>query len=177
MKRISFLPSGQHQSIKDIAENFETISDSLSYYYTSVESKALNHPLRTEEELSEGYRCSMRELEMMTCLGLLAAIEALFRLDYIARVEKKLKDPMSQDFRRIYNRHKLDVRFDDLIKVWKRRRPTFRVYFERLTVALHFRHWLAHGRYWSPRLGRRHGYLDIYDLASSIEDDVSFEAL
>jgi hypothetical protein len=34
-----------------------------------------------------------------------------------------------------------------------------------LRGAFRFRHWLAHGRYWTPKLGRRYNYEDVYALA------------
>jgi hypothetical protein len=37
-----------------------------------------------------------------------------------------------------------------------------------LRGALNFRHWIAHGRYWEPKLGRAYGFADIYNLAKGI---------
>ncbi len=176
MRRPSFSPSGQHLSISDIADHFEGVKDSLSYYYTSRESRAANHPLATEEELEKEYRAAIFELEMTTCLSLLVALEALFRLDYLFRAEMRLKDDMSREFGKIYARHRERARFDILLKVWKRRVPAIREHMQRLSAAAHFRDWLAHGRYWIPHLARKHGYLDIYELASAIEQEVSFKS-
>jgi hypothetical protein len=34
-----------------------------------------------------------------------------------------------------------------------------------LRGAFRFRHWLAHGRYWTPKLGRRYDFDDVFALA------------
>jgi hypothetical protein len=34
-----------------------------------------------------------------------------------------------------------------------------------LRGAFKFRHWLAHGRYWKPKFGRRYDFNDIYTIA------------
>lgn len=34
-----------------------------------------------------------------------------------------------------------------------------------LAGAFRYRHWLAHGRYWQPKLGRKYDYLSVFGLA------------
>jgi hypothetical protein len=34
--------------------------------------------------------------------------------------------------------------------------------------ALSFRHWLAHGRYWTPKLGRRYAVRDVFEIAERL---------
>ena len=38
-----------------------------------------------------------------------------------------------------------------------------------------YRHWLAHGRYWTPKIGRECDYDDIYALAESVYNGFPFE--
>ena len=38
-----------------------------------------------------------------------------------------------------------------------------------MITAFKYRHWLAHGRYWEPKLGRIYDYYSLYDLAYSME--------
>jgi hypothetical protein len=37
-----------------------------------------------------------------------------------------------------------------------------------LRGAFNFRHWLAHGRYWEPKLGRNYDFVTVYGLAASV---------
>jgi hypothetical protein len=34
--------------------------------------------------------------------------------------------------------------------------------------ALNLRHWLAHGRYWNPKLGRTYSPGDVYDISADL---------
>jgi len=37
-----------------------------------------------------------------------------------------------------------------------------------LRGAFKFRHWLAHGSYWPPKLGRRYDFTFVYSLADDV---------
>jgi hypothetical protein len=37
-----------------------------------------------------------------------------------------------------------------------------------LKAAFLYRHWLAHGRYWKPKLGRVHDFDSLYLLAQTV---------
>ena len=40
-----------------------------------------------------------------------------------------------------------------------------------LRGAFRFRHWLAHGRYWNPKLGQKYDFVSVYSLAANVLGD------
>jgi hypothetical protein len=60
------------------------------------------------------------------------------------------------------------------LPVWKRE-PTIRAgLISDLIGAFRYRDWLAHGRYWPPKLGRKYDYESVYKLAEDILDSFPF---
>ncbi len=101
---------------------------------------------------------------------MLTALEAAFRVDYLYRCQKKMKDDLSRAFRKIYRDREENARLDeDIFETWKRKSlaPGPRLIGE-LRGAFKFRHWLAHGRYWEPKLGRKYDFNFIYSLADDV---------
>jgi len=41
---------------------------------------------------------------------------------------------------------------------------TSNLFFE-LKLAFKFRHWIAHGRYWKPKIGKKYDFNEIFKLA------------
>ena len=99
-------------------------------------------------------------------MSLLSAIEASLRIDYLNRVYRREKDDLSKIFRKIHknkaNKASLE---EDILSSWKKYHPSFQSIFSDLLGALKYRHWLAHGRYWGPKLGRQYDFYSIYIIA------------
>ena len=101
------------------------------------------------------------------------ALEAALRIDFLSRVKFKKKDTVSRAFRELYKQQKMQVRLnEDILEVWKYCHPEFRPLVSQLRSALRYRHWLAHGRYWIPKLDRSYDYASVYDLASQTIADL-----
>ncbi|KAA3534189.1 hypothetical protein [Pseudomonas savastanoi] len=178
MRRIVFQPSGLHLKYSDIADYYEGVRTAIGTFYLGGSDAYIDkYAFSTPEQVIDAYKRESDEFETSTCLTVLAALEARFRIDYLARVDKKLKDPLSRAFRKLYGKHKLEMRFDDILAAWKNHVPSSAPYIEKLRTAQKYRHWLAHGRYWTPKLGRRHGFSDLYELSSGIEEAFPFERL
>lgn len=177
MSRIGFHPSGLNLKYKEISEYYESVRTSIGTFYLGGSDAYLERfGFSSNQHVMDAYKKEADEFETSTCLTVLSALEARFRIDYLARVDKKLKDPLSRAFRKLYGRHKTELRFDDLLNVWKNHAPSSTLYIGQLKTAQIYRHWLAHGRYWTPRLGRRHGFADLYELSSAIETAFPFES-
>jgi hypothetical protein len=95
------------------------------------------------------------ELDRLTMLDLLSAAEAELRIDFLRRVYRKRKDPLSKRFRDLHADLKSEgkeerVRLKDhILAVWKEISDRdARQAIGEFGVALEVRHWLAHGRYW-----------------------------
>jgi hypothetical protein len=100
---------------------------------------------------------------------LVSAAEALLRVDYLTRVYRRDKDPLSRRFRAIYK--KVDARArldDDILAAWKAEYPEAQSKIGDFLGLSNFRHWLAHGRYWSPKLGQSYDA----ELALEIIEDL-----
>ena len=105
----------------------------------------------------------VEELELLASFEMIATVEAILRLDIGQRVTKRLKDPVSQQFRRVtFDRARLD---EDILEIWKQEAG---VNVSDFRSALKLRHWLAHGRHWHPKLGRGFKADEIYLVSSEL---------
>jgi hypothetical protein len=176
MKRIDFQPSGSRLNYIEIAEYYQGVRTALANFYIGDSAAFIErYAFSTQQEVQTSYRKESSEFEHSTCLTVLAALEARFRIDYLARSENKLKDALSQSLRKLYAKHRNKLGFEDLLNAWKRHSPALSDHISQLKTALIYRHWLAHGRYWEPKLGRKHDFSDIWNLAYKIEQDFLFK--
>lgn len=143
----------------------------------------VDHPRyfgKTRDEVSQLFDAQRQELKHVTMLALLAATEAALRVDYIVRVMRKKRDAISKDFTKLYKRRKLDVRLDEhILDAWKRHseQPATKSAIGEFKSALNLRHWLAHGRYWKPRLGREYDPQIVFDICDGIWRAVAVAAV
>lgn len=158
--------------LEEIAEHHADVESALSLYYgfsgekTFLAAKFVGY---TQRELSVEFEKRIDELERTSSLVLFSFLEAKFRLDYLQRCRSKKKDPLSRKFRAIYKRKDFRVSLEeDILQNWKEHHPEFRPLISELIGAFKYRHWLAHGRYWNPKLGRKYDYAYTYFLASQI---------
>ena len=164
--------SKQHLDIADIAEMFSYREYSLRLYFSNYNPEYLSTftgltPIEVIDELN--YQIS--EIERDACLNLLAAIEALFRLDYAIRCEEKDKTELSRQFRELFAEYQYRLPLEDsLFEVWKKEPSIKRSIISNLKSAFKYRHWLAHGRYWTLKAGRpKYDFYDLYLLALEVE--------
>jgi hypothetical protein len=112
------------------------------------------------DEVKEALASHLEETDVRSAFFVLTKLEASFRIDFYFRCEKRLKDDLSTYFRNVLKlrKHKTTVRFDeDILEGWKRHTSGSKD-IAALRGALKFRHWLAHGRYWNPKLGRKYNF-------------------
>lgn len=121
------------------------------------------------EELDEYFESLLDEADAQACLFLIASAEATIRVDFLERVYERRKDRMSRVFRDIYKsrceHNKIKVRLDeDILDIWASEVAQAKTPVGTFKGALRFRHWLAHGRYWVPKLGRKYDPSGIVQL-------------
>jgi len=121
-------------------------------------------------------KARIRELDHTSCLSILAAIEAGFRIDYLQRNYKRKKDALSLAFRKIFKEKSRRASLeDDILNAWKDNTHGASELIGNLKGAFKYRHWLAHGRYWQPKLGRQfYDYETIYQLAETVFNSFPF---
>jgi hypothetical protein len=88
-----------------------------------------------------------------------------------------LKDSLSKYFRDIRKMRKSSIRLDeDILEGWKRYSTVSNLHIGELRSAFKFRHWLAHGRYWTPKFGQKYDFETIYPMAEAIVSGFPFRA-
>lgn len=108
------------------------------------------------------------ELDNQVTLALVASLEASFRIDFEQRSQKRLKDNASREFRKLAQQYGTRVRFEDILDVWKKQTGRSQV-FGRLGQLLNYRDWLAHGRYWVHKTGRKFDPSDAWQIGQAVE--------
>ncbi len=164
--KVSF--SYASQTLEEISDYYKVVSEALRKYYNVAEGKPI--PLRfiglSREELEKELNERLNELDKNASLNLLSALEASLRIDYLNRVYRREKDDLSRVFREIHknkaNKASLE---EDVLSSWKKYHPSFQSIFSDIIGALKYRHWLAHGRYWVPKLGRQYDFYSISIIA------------
>lgn len=159
--------------VMEIARQRKLHHDAARLYYSSANPEFDSLCLgSTQSELDEQLESSLAELDAAYSLLLLTVIEALFRRDFNERCKAKLKDPLSRGFRALKKAQKSSIKFsDDILERWKNQVPGLSQLISDLRSALGYRDWLAHGRYWNPKLGRRYDFPTIHDLAERVLRD------
>lgn len=111
----------------------------------------------------------MEETDRRSSLAVLALLEAAFRRDYQFRVKRKLKDGLSRVFRAKYKHKQHSVSLErEIFDAWAKHTSGACVLIGDLHGAFRFRHWLAHGQYWTPKLGRKYDFKYLYRLADAV---------
>ncbi len=175
-RRIAF--SGNHPALVDIAEHYQVSVQSMSLYYSRMNPNFLERfAFYTDDEIEKEKEDNFEKTDTSLALTLLASIEASFRVDYLRRCYCRMKDPLSRNFRELYKKNRRVSLEDDLLAIWKSNFPELSPLVGNIMGAFRYRHWLAHGRYWVPKLGRRYDFLNIYDLACTIDEKFQFEGL
>jgi hypothetical protein len=166
-KKVAF--SRKNLALLELANHHNDIEKALRLYFSSA---APDYVVRfagyAPHEVAEELEARLLELELASILNILAAVEASFRIDYLQRCYKKNRAAVSVAFREIYRTHANRCGFELILKTWKDHtaKPSAMIISE-LHGAFKFRHWLAHGRYWTPKSTRKYDYQTVYALAFS----------
>ncbi len=129
------------------------------------------------EQISEDLEARLDESEIRSSLAVLTSLEAKFRVDFNARCQNRYRDDLSRHFREIERvRGDRSVRLDeDILEGWKRHAEIQARLISELRSAFNFRHWLAHGRYWIPKFGRRFDFDSIFIMATAVVSGFPFK--
>ena len=174
--------SHQERSIEEVWDWFRAVRSALGrdrqVLRTAEGSRSAISPPpdlvdRTQVELDEYFAALHEDLARMASLDILAAAEAALCVDFRRRVEtRKPKGPLTRIYREAWGRirrrrrprPRLEEDILEAIGAAIRDRDT-RVALGEFKGALRYRHWLAHGCYWNPRLGRDYDPQTVYDIS------------
>jgi hypothetical protein len=175
--------SGSEKSIEDIWSWYEDQKEALRDFKNKITTAFLASPTSindkfislTFDELNDYFDNSVEELEHLVALDIISATEGTLRADFFSRVFEKDKSNLGREFRDIYKQKGNKVSLEeDIIESWKTHVAESKSDFGSLIGLLHYRHWLAHGRYWTlNKKGRRYSADETYGIAESIFDFVA----
>jgi len=169
-KKVSF--SNDVLSIKEITEFYSRTERALRSFYQNDNRYFVGY---TMDELEEELEKYIDELDKSCTFALLAAIEAYLRVDYLQRCYVKRKDSLSKDFRTIFkDKGSRASLTDDILAQWAKYLSS-RSSISDLRAALHYRDWLAHGRYWVAKLGRNYDFFDLLTLATILQGELGIQ--
>lgn len=158
------------RAIEAIAEYHNDVELSLRLYFSEVSPSfsVRFFGLRPEEILTE-LNARLEETDQRSAFFILTSLEKAFRDDYECRCKRRMKDDLSRAFRGMYKYRKAKVSLEkDILKAWKKHSAGSGPLIGELCGAFDFRHWLAHGRYWVPKLGRKYDFNFVYSLADDV---------
>jgi hypothetical protein len=103
-------------------------------------------------------------------LNLLSATEAALRVDFWNRVHDKQRDKLSRVFRQLVKKFDERIALEDhLLDAWMDCQPDTKSRAGDFIGALKLRNWLAHGRYWTPKLARQsYSPGDVFDICDGL---------
>jgi len=174
-KRVSF--SEQNLTLEKIDQYYRNVEASTQLYFS------LSNPIaeelfagKSETEIGVELTTVSEENEHLVSLNLLAAVEAAFRIDYLQRCYKRKKDDLSHTLRTIHSFKGSHASLeDDIFPAWKEHSVSSTAIVSELKGAFKYRHWLAHGRYWEPKLGKKYDYFSVFMLAQTVFDSFPLE--
>lgn len=168
MHKVPF--SKRNLDIPDVALHHTDVENSLRLYFgpnaASLNARFVGY---SQSEVTAELNERLAELELASALTILSAVEAAFRIDYLQRCYQREKDAISRAFRNLHKRKRARAHLEEeILEIWKEHTSGAATLISELRAALNFRHWLAHGRYWEPKFGRKYDYLSIYTLAANV---------
>ena len=167
--RVSF--SAEEQSLEEIANHHADVQAGIFEFFAGSSRILLDR--YADSKLDEARDKSLKELSFTSSLSVLSSVEAAIRLDYLRRVYGRWRDPLSRSMKELHKEKENKARLEDeLIGRWRAHTDVSDALYGALVGAFKYRHWLAHGRYWTPKLGRQYDYETVYDIAQEFVDSM-----
>lgn len=163
--------SGESLSFEQVYKHHSDLEAALIEYYVAGKPKFIGYTL---SEVKIELETRKLELDRTSSFSCLSSIEAAIRMDYLKRCHGKRKDELSLKFRDLFRIKGESVSLEeDILEIWKQEAATKALASE-IKAALKYRHWLAHGRYWVPKLGKKYDFTGIYNLTILIKSRFGF---
>ena len=123
----------------------------------------------THDEIKVLFRQYLHELNEVASLTMIASTEASLRIDFEERAAKRRKDKISREFRDIRRRRGRRIRLDeDILEAWAAVGGTAKSTISEFRGLLNLRDWLAHGRYWAPKLGKQYDAQGVFSVSDRL---------
>jgi len=181
----NFSLSGEELSIESIKNWYDDHDQAIKDFKNKVVEAIVNSKPTvdlfkfkafTVDDVDKYFSDSKQELENLVCFNLISATEAKLRVDYTIRVKEKDKSGIGRIFRDFHKRKGKRISLEEhIIEVWKK--ETGEKIFGDFLGILNFRHWLAHGRYWNAKLGRKYTIENTYGISKAVFDIINTHSL
>jgi len=124
------------------------------------------------DELRSRFAAARKHLRYAAMLHLLTTTEALLRLAFKSLSKRQTKPAICRRFRQIGRERGEKIRLEeDILDTWIEVYPETARSIRDFKGVVPLRDWLAHGRYWNPKLGRPvYDVTDVFDMASEMLD-------
>ncbi|MGA2117161.1 MAG: hypothetical protein ABSH56_20665 [Bryobacteraceae bacterium] len=157
-------------TLPDIAARHRDLGSSLRLYFSAgAPSYLARFAGYTATEVTHELGERLDEADLTSSLAVLASVEAAFRLITCSAAtggEKTQFRVPSVTYTRPLE--------DEIFEAWVDNSSGPSSIIGELRGAFRFRHWLAHGRYWTPKLGRRYDFNDVFALAALAMNSLPF---
>jgi hypothetical protein len=172
--------------LDEIAAYHKDVDSALRLYFSRVvSSKASQSGEVSGDEVRDLLTSRLEESDRRSRLIVLTSLEAVFKLDFKARCDQRLKDPLSRHFRELKKakarteaNKMLRTRFSldrDILKGWERYGPSVpSALISELRRAFRLRHWLAHGRHWPLKLDNKYDFAYLHFMATAVFEGFPF---
>lgn len=169
-KRVSF--SDQDLGLEEIAVHYDSLISSLREYYSPNSPSFLARcSSYTNAEVEDELSRHIAEIDLTSALNVMSATEAALRVDYLDRAYRRGKDKLSRAMRDVYQTKSEKASLeDDIIAAWTATGIMKNQLAGDLKSAYRYRHWLAHGRYWTLKIGRKYDFFSLYIVAGQVFD-------
>lgn len=169
--------SDAHLAANQVAEQHAVVEEAIHLYYTATNPGfATRFAFYTQDEVLEERDERLDEAGAASAMMVLASIEAALRVDFLRRCHERHRDDLSRSFRALYQANGAHVRLsEDLLRAWKDHGGMTGRLVSDIRSAFDYRHWLAHGRYYVPKLGRTYDFPSVYNLAREVEAALSVQ--
>lgn len=175
-RTVSIFPDAPTMDV--VSACFVDGADALRLYYGMSKKPPSSRFIGySQAELDREVKARLLELDLSSAFSIIAVLEGYFRIDYLNRAYRRLKDPLSKRFRHIYKKKgKYASLEDDILAAWKEHTHGSGRVLGEFKRVLRFRHWYAHGRYWTPKLGNQpYDYRTVRFIAETIINSFPFE--
>lgn len=159
-------PSRKYRTLNETWEWYDILKSSVERERERLATLAVgstsqgspvNLRFQTPEEIRAHFEKHLQEFDQATSLLLFASAEAELRVDFQKRTGDKKKDSISRSFRdlnKIKEKKGGKIRLVELLDKWVENKPSVKKTVSAFKGLKKHRDWLAHGRYWIPKLGR-----------------------
>jgi uncharacterized protein YutE (UPF0331/DUF86 family) len=156
--------SGQQLTLDDVASFHRGLRNSIEL--DRAHQVELPHDDMQSAEIEEDFRSALAELDHLSSLSAMSSVEATLRVNYLRRVYRRYRDPLSRAMRQMHRvkGHRVGLE-GDLIRLWSNEGQITGTLLREIIQAFQYRHWLAHGRYWTLKLARDYDFAGLFEIA------------